>query len=140
MFTDKKNIIFLVIIFVGVTLFTIFSGNSANITFDLKEDSIVISGPSDYSYTILLDDIDETELRVIDDFGQCISGDAGKKFSYGEFENTELGRYNLCALTKLSTCIVVTDKENTIYVFNFENASTTTEFHKTFTEYLDQRS
>ena len=137
MLADKKNLIFVIAIFVGVTIFFIVRGGSTGISFDLSNETITMSYSDKYSFSVPVEDIETISLTEDIDLGECLTGEAGKKYSYGTWENTQYGQYQLCSLTKLTTYVVIEDNAGTYYVFNTENADTTTELCDALNRYRD---
>ena len=137
MFYNKKNTIFIIALFVIVTLIFVLRGGSSGIEFDISDETLTMSYSDKYSFAVPIRDIDTVELADGLDLGECIEGEAGKKYSYGTWENTPYGEYSLCCLTKVTTYVVITDKDGEHYVFNIENASSTTEMKDALITYME---
>lgn len=133
------NFIIVVALIAGVTFYQIFGGGSSA-SFTLEADHLSFCGPdpAEFTVTVLFEDIASIEFREELDQGSCVSGEAGKTYTYGIWENEEFGRYSLYRLTKVESCIVLTETDGDIIVFNIENAKTTEEFSKSLSEYLQE--
>ena len=133
------NFIIVVALIAGVTFYQIFGGVSSA-SFTLESDHVSFYGPdpAEFTVTVLYEDIASIEFREEFDQGSCVSGEAGKNYTYGIWENEEFGQYSLYRLTKVESCIVLTETDGDIVVFNIENAKTTEEFSKTLSEYLQE--
>lgn len=55
---------------------------------------------------------------------------------WGSFNNTALGKYDLCAVKSVPACIIVKTKEGKTYAFNIENAQRTKEFYESLSGIL----
>lgn len=139
MFGNKRNLIFIILIFVGVTIFFIInSSNNGFIPFTVKDDSFIISGSKEYSFTINIADVDTITLSEIPDMGECIEDHSTRKYNCGTYKNDTYGTYEACLLKKIKRCIEITTKDGNTYVFNYESRTATEELYKAILEYKDK--
>ena len=139
MFGNKRNLIFIILIFVGVTIFFIIRNNNSAFTpFKVDGDSFVLSGSADYSFSIPISSIDTVELTVYDAAGDCIEDHSTRNYTLGTYKNDSFGTYKACLLKKVSDCIFIKCKNGDSFVFNYESASSTRELHKAILNYMGQ--
>lgn len=136
MSASKKNLLFMLVIILAVTAYTLFGGKGGS-GFSLDNEILTISGPEEYSFSVACRDIADVSLAEDFDPGLCVSGGSTRKYCWGTWQNAELGDYELCMLAAIDDCIVVTDTAGKHYVFNIESERTTTDFVPSFLEYLD---
>ena len=129
------NLVIILLLIAIVTIRSVMGGDS-NTAFTLQEDRLTLSGPGDFMVSFEFVNVASLEFRETFDRGSCISGESGKTYSYGVWENAEFGQYTLHALTKVSACIVVTETDGGVNVFNVDNAKTTEEFASSLAEHL----
>lgn len=137
MSASKKNLIFILLVFVVVTAYTLFGGGGKDFDFSLENETLTVGGPEEYSFSVPFADIADVALAEDFDPGLCVSGGSSRKYNWGTWENAAFGEYQLCMLAKLSDCVVVTAADGAHYVFNIESDRTTAEFASSFREYLD---
>ena len=133
-----KSLAFILALIVVVGIFTFASGGQQGASFELDGDLFVLHGPEEFSTTVNLNQLRSIETRDNFSPGTCLDGQESYGYSYGTWENEEFGQYQLCKLTKVPTCVVMTDEAGNVTVFNFENTQTTEEFGRSFSEYLRQ--
>ena len=129
------NTAIVLILIVGATLYSMFGGNSGS-SLDMREDGITLSGPGEFTVSVEFADVASIEFREEFDRGNCIDGGSEKSYSYGTWENEEFGTYTLHVLTKVEACIVMTETDGDIVVFNIESADTTKAFTENLTEHF----
>ena len=139
---SKGNLIIVIGIFVVVTIVAIVNGNSGNAsgTFDLGETGMTIYGPENYSMSFEFSDIED--ISVVEDFvkGSAVSGGTKSGYDYGTWSSSEYPSYEVAALSKVTTVIRVTTNDGGVYIFNFENATTTINFKDSLVEYIESHS
>lgn len=135
---SKKNLIFIGILVAAATIFTLVRGDSAGKGIELTTESISASGPDGFSFSVPFSDVSAAAL--VEDFspGVCISGGTQGGVSYGTWENELLGRYQTYVISKLETCVVMSDQSGTIYAFNLESDTTTKELYAAFLRYAEE--
>lgn len=136
MSASKKNLLFAIVILLAVTAYTMFGGKSGT-GFSLNNDILTIGGPEEYSFSVPCREIAAVSLAEGFDPGLCLTGGSTRKYCWGTWQNAEFGEYELCMLTAIDDCVVVTDTEGKHYVFNLENERTTNDLVPSFQEYLD---
>lgn len=137
MTTKQKNLT-LIILILAMVLFYIFSGGSVGISPDFGEDSLILSA-SDYDWTIPYDQIESLELSDLPDTGTLLDGIEKRTLCCGSWSNERWNEYILCVNPNIDQCIIVTMKDGTIYVLNFENSDSTGQLHKMFTDLLHSK-
>ncbi|MGI6071540.1 MAG: hypothetical protein ACOX75_00800 [Lachnospiraceae bacterium] len=140
MFKDKKNLIFLIGIFIVATIISLArDGGTTTSIFELGDNTITLKGPNKYSYTMTFEDIDDIALKKDLQLGECIDGGSTRKCSYGVWKNDEFGKYNLCVVKELTSYIIFTEKDGDVTVFNIETNTATEEFYKSFPDFLEKK-
>lgn len=133
----RKNTIFTVIILAIVLLYSL-SGKSIGISLDFCEDSLTVSADS-YDYKIKYNEIENLELSVLADPGALLEGADKRSLRYGRWKNEAYGEYMQCVDPKINECIVITTKNGSIYVLNYQDSENTASLHKMFTELLQSK-
>ena len=137
MFGNKRNLLVIIAIFVGVTIYFIVKKGSPNpYSFSVADDMISLTGGNDYAYSVAFDDIDSIELEQNLDIGECIEGASNRSHICGIYENDRFGRYDLWVIKKVNSYIIITDKADHVLVINFEDARSTNELYKAILEYI----
>lgn len=136
--TTLKNFIYIALLCAIFSVFTMFNRGQQATTFSLEDDRFTLHGPENFSVTIDMNRLKSMETRNNFNPGTCIAGGTEGAYSYGTWENEEFGQYQLCILTKLPTCVIMTEEDGSVTVFNFENTQTTEEFGRSFFEYLQE--
>jgi hypothetical protein len=129
------NLVIVLALVVIVIIRSVVNGGS-DAVFSLQEDRLTLGGPGDFTASFAFADVASLEFRENFDRGSCVSGESGKTYTYGVWENAEFGQYTLHVLTKVSDCIVVTQRDGSVIVFNVDSAQTTQEFADSLTEHL----
>ena len=142
-----KSVIIIAVLIGGYYLFTsIFGSTSVSIEFGRYTDDLTITGPMKSSIVINYDDIESLEL--VDgpsDPGEAKGGGKFLKSFYGLWNNSEWGDYNYYAtgaiFSKSNTkkCILVTEKDGTLVLFNYNDDDGTTNMFRLFNDILDNR-
>jgi hypothetical protein len=126
---QKHRLVFAVLLFLGLVAFSFFFNNNADrITFDIRDDAMIIKGPDSSSYAVRYGDI--VAMTLVDGFdsGDLVSGYSTAKFSSGIWRNREFGEYSLCVQNNVAHCIIVATADH-VTVFNFESDAATDELH-----------
>lgn len=129
--TRNRNIciILCVIVILGAFLFNI--GKEKNhVSLTVLEDQLVFSAPGDSGYYVRvpLDQICAVDTASGIHFGELIEGLETRYFRYGTWENTAFGTYTLCAAADISTCLIITTADGSVFVTNYESNDTTVIF------------
>lgn len=134
---NRKNGLLLLILVVGVLIYSL-SGNSIGIHPDFGEESLTVSA-SDLDWVIPYDQIAAIELTELNDTGMMSEGVNKKNLQCGTWTNDLWGEYTLCVNPKLSQCIVLTQKNGSIFVLNYESDESTAALCDMFTELLESK-
>ena len=139
MFGKKRNLIVLIVIFVGVTIYIIARGGMRSpYSLSVANETISVTGDNEYSFSLPMQDIASIELTQIQDYGTCIEGSSDRSHICGVYENTAFGRYDLWIIKKIKSAIVVTDKTGHVCVLNYENERSTNELYKALNEMINK--
>ena len=139
MFWNKRNLIAIILIFAGVTIFFIVRNNNSAFTpFKVEDNAFVLSGSADYSFSIPVDSITSVELTEYADMGETLEDHSTKNYISGTYKNDQFGTYKACLLKKVKKCISVTCSDGSVYIFNYESARSTEELHKAILKYIDK--
>lgn len=136
--TSKQKNLFFIFLILAVVLFYTFSGGSVGISLDFGEDALILSA-SNYDWQIPYGRIATLELITLPDTGVLIEGSEKKSLCCGTWENEAWGEYTLCIDPKIDHCIAVTMDDGSVYVLNYENAESTQQLHKMFSELLQNK-
>lgn len=143
MSSRTRNIVFIIALFVIVTLFYIIRGGGPAITPVAEETRFTISitekKETVYTYSVDYKDIDTLQVIELDDKGELIQGESNKNYTYGTFKNDKYGEYTICGLTKLKTYMEIRTVDGKYFLSNFENKDTTTEFCRALREYISKK-
>ena len=77
MSASKKNLIFILLVFVVVTAYTLFGGGKGY-DFSLENETLTVSGPEEYSFSVPFADIADVALAEDFDPGLCVSGGSSR--------------------------------------------------------------
>ena len=134
-----KNTIFLVLVLVVFLVLTsIFGGTGMNV--DFGDDSLTVTGPQKYSFTVDYDRIAAMDLVELTDPGTMISGGENRSYRWGSWENEAWGSYTLCASKKIDTALRLTTTDGEHLVFNYQDEDTTASILEMFTQLLAHRA
>lgn len=134
-----KNIAFSVFVLACATVAFLFRGDYA-ITLGFADDILTVDGPQGMLFTADFSDISSVKLMAEDfDKGQQLSGEEKYGYVFGEYENDELGRYELCTQKRVERYIVVTTQDERTVVFNCENNETMENLYTAFIELLESK-
>jgi len=135
MFGNKRNLIFIIVIFVGMTVYLIArNGAAAPYSISVADSKISLTGKNDYSYSMEMSDIASLELTEMDDFGEAVTDGSDRNHLCGIYNNEQYGRYDLWILKKIRAVIVIEDTAGHTLVFNYEDARSTQELYKALKE------
>lgn len=135
---SKKNLLSYFLLIAVVIVVFIARGDSGT-TLSFENDAFTLDGPKGYIVSVPLDDIVSLEYRETLDTGVCAGGETKYGCSYGLWENEEFGLYDLCAMKKIDSFIIVTDADGGVLAFNYESDKSTESLHRMMTELLDSR-
>ncbi len=138
MFGNKWNLILIIAIFVGVTVYFIARNGSSPYSISMADQTIKVTGENDYSYSLSMDSIDSVELTEIEDHGECILDACDGKHICGIFKNEQFGQYDIWTIKKISPVVVITDKNGHVFAVNYESARSTQELYKALLEIIDK--
>jgi len=138
MFNNKWNLIRIIAIFVGVTVYFIARSGSSPYSISMADQTIRVTGGNEYSYSLPMESIDSVELTEIENFGECIQDACDGKHICGIFKNEQFGQYDIWTIKKIDPVIVITDKGGHVFVVNYESARSTQELYKALLEITDK--
>ncbi|MGN0967695.1 MAG: hypothetical protein ACI4O3_00380 [Oscillospiraceae bacterium] len=134
-----KNTIFLVLVLAAFLVLTaVFGGTGMNV--DFSDDSLTVSGPGKYSFTVDYDQIAKMELVELADPGTMLSGGENRSYYWGSWENEVWASYTLCASKKIDTALKITTRDGDLLVFNYQDDDTTASILEMFTQLLAHRT
>jgi hypothetical protein len=138
--TDRRNLICLVVILVGFTLFSLFSGGGTP-TCAFGETALTLTGPDEGSVPVVINYEEIRSLSLTDDLdlGTFVDGANTTNCQFGTWENEQFGQYTLCALPSVKTYLVM-DTEDGIVVLNCESANTTSHLCEAIQGLLDEQT
>lgn len=134
MSSKQKNWGVLLIVVAVVMLYTL-SGGSVGICLNFEDEALAVSA-SDYDWTIPYDRIEALELVSLPDTGNMLDGVSRRNLRCGTWENEVWGEYTLCIRPDIDRCIVMTQKDGEVFVFNYESSSTTESLAEMISELL----
>lgn len=97
---------------------------------------LVVTGRSGYSLAVVYDEITAIEYREEMDYGTSIDGVQDSKEKSGLWENSDLGQYLLCVNAKVTPCLVIQTREQTM-VINYESKKSTQALYDALLEQLN---
>lgn len=125
---------FILIIGVFFAITLVFKGNTMQLDFD--DHTLTVSGSQEFCYSVPYSSIQEIAL-IDTPAGTCIDGDETNKYIWGQWSSSELGEYQICANPQINQCILITTSSNQLFVFNYQNADTTSSVFDMFTQLLE---
>lgn len=133
-----KNIIWLIIILVGFTLFSMARGGTSTYL-DFGDDKLTVTAPESFIYTVDYDKIDQVEL--LDEFepGTMVSGGETRKYQWGTWENETMGKYTLCVSKRIDNALLISHSDGELLILNFESDKTTEALLDLFHDLLADR-
>lgn len=130
-----KNILLVLALCVGFTVMSLFSrGNGIGL--DFGEDSLTVTGPEKYQFTIAYSRISVLELVELTDAGEPAAGEENKNYRWGSWSNEAWQDYSLCAAKKADQCILIAAEDGSCFVFNYLDDATTQQVYSMFSELL----
>lgn len=132
-----RNISLFVVIIAAVTLFSLM-GEKSGIYLDFCEESLTVS-VSDFEAAIPYADIAALELSLLPDSGTIIEGADKHTVRYGTWQNDTWGEYTLCITPKVSQGLVLTLKDGSIFILNYQDTESTEALYKMFTDLLHSK-
>ncbi len=136
------NIIAIILVIVGATLFFIFNGKYV-VSFknDTANSSFQIKGhDSSFIFNVKYQDIEGVYYYDEFSFGEEINKNSKRGLTWGEFKNEELGEYKLIALDKVTSYIALLDNSNSKYVFNYSSKEETKSLYVSIVEFLNKQN
>ena len=135
-----RNILVAVVILIIAFLIAPFR-NGESVDLNVTGNSLTVSGPEDFSFTVDVDQIDRIELVELTDMGTAAEdGGETKSLYWGNWENDAWGRYTLCVSKRSDTAILITTVDDRRYVFNYESDETTMEMRQALLDYVEERT
>lgn len=134
----KNTIVLVLVLAVFLVLTSIFGGTGMNV--DFGDDSLTVTGPQKYSFTVDYDQIAKMELVELTDAGTMLSGGENRSYYWGTWENGAWGSYTLCAAKKPDTALCLTTTGGEHLVFNYQDDDTTASILQMFQELLAHRA
>ena len=131
--TAKKIFTVILVVFIFFFGYNFFGGNTSFLTLD--EQTITIQGADDYSASIPFDSVARMELRDSFDRGEAVSGGEKKTVSWGLYKNEELGEYDSLISSKIGLYLVITAKDGSVMVLNYESEDATSSIFTGFVNY-----
>lgn len=140
---DKKrnwtNLLFILAIIIVFSIYSMVHARQG-VSYQLTGSAFALTGPEGFMAEINLNNVKSLEFRSEYTRGTCVTGNTNGGYSYGIWENEEFGEYQLCVLDKVPACVVITENNGTVTVFNFENTRTTMDFGNTLDKYMRENS
>lgn len=133
-FTARRNLIFILILFIVFTILAWQGISAPSIRFDSTDTALTLSGPEDTSVQLAYADITSAELVNEPDYGSAAGGGVSGKIQYGLWENESWGSYQSFISTGIPCCIVLSTEDTTV-AFNLENQDTTKRLYDSLLEY-----
>ena len=134
---QRLNIAVIIIIFAGVTIYTLFHPSTA---FGLAfgDDSMTITGPdgAPFAVTVSYEDILSVSQTDSLEIGTRLEGLSTDSCRFGTWENESYGSYTLCAVPSISNYIVLETREGMV-AFNYESADTTSRLYAALLDLLE---
>lgn len=123
-----------------VALFLITSARGkTTASVDINPESITLSGPDGYSYTVEYAQIKPGSVKLLgeeelDAPGSAVSGDENRRYRWGQWENDSWGTYHICILRKIDAAILFETADGNTVIFNVESEDTTAAFADAFND------
>ena len=132
----KSALIFNVVLILGVTIYTLFSGNSGSVMAQVNEEALGVAGGG-VTVFVQVADISEAELVDTVDFGtpQQEIDEESKVYS-GKYENSEFGVYDLCVYKDSEHYIVVHHSDG-VLVYSLKSDKLTQESYEELVKALE---
>ena len=134
-----KNFLFLLAFLAAFTLLTLFRGGMS-VAPRFEESELTVAGPRQFSYTIPYDQIASIEPVTLDAAGTMLSGGESRGFYWGSWENGAWGRYTLCASKRFDAAILITARDGSRLVFNYEGEDTTVSMLQLLSDILEHQA
>ena len=129
------NYILIVLILVGVSVFSFMNGPTTN-DIRIEEEQFIITGYDQTVLPIAYDDITRLEyLDSLPDFGEAVNVAENGKTLSGTYQNEAYGEYQVHVDTSIDACMLIQTETVTV-LFNIESADTTKELCKAFDKYI----
>ena len=133
--TRFVNYLLVVLLIVGVTIFSLVGGAS-NITLIIGEDSVTVGGLEERECVIAYSDVERTELLdELPAIDEKVNADERGKVISGTCKNSEYGEFELYVDQAINKCMLIETADTTL-VFNLEGDSTTEQVFESLTEYI----
>ena len=120
----RRNLILAAVIFIVVTVVSLFRGGYSNIV-RFTGDAFTLTGPEELTFVCPLSDIVRAELADAYVEGELLSGGVKNHYSYGRRSSTDLGEYTVSIYDKCESYIVMTVSDGRVLVFNYDNPGNT---------------
>lgn len=145
-YTDAKknvrtNLLICLAIFIGVSIYYAFSGNSG-VNLDIGEEAITVTDSSegiDFSITVDYDDVTDIYIMTAEELqlGDMVTGYDGKKLQFGEWNSGVYGKVSVYAKPGVTEyTVMVTD--DMVFAMNLESNETTEAFYDAMCELLTE--
>lgn len=126
----KKSLLILVAVIVAVTALSITQSGGSAMLIDMSDTAISFSGIDDFKHEVAYADI---ESAVLDDVADW-SAFAGHEF--GHFRVGHMEDYVLFVSTQCDNAVILRLKDQTLMIFNYNNASDTESIYNMLLENL----
>jgi len=138
MFMEKRDIIFLILVFTAVSIYCIFfKAPEAAVDFNYEEGILTLSEP--HSGSCSIDLRTATDIRLVEepDYGEAAEGGTASKNLYGGWHSDSFGDYRAFVTTGIDCCIAIDSAEGTT-VFNCSNRETTISLCSELIKYIGE--
>lgn len=136
---QRRNVLIVAIIFVGVTAFSLFRGGKP-MELAFNDDEMTITGPdgAPFVVTIPYQDIQSVSESGTLELGIQLEGLDTGRCRFGTWRNDAYGDYTLCASPRISSYIVLETADGVV-AFNYESADSTHHLYLAFVDLLRDR-
>ena len=132
----KRNAVIVAVIFIGLTLYQIYSQDSSNVRLSFDKGKFTIRYQQE-NIQIPYSAIEKVTLEEVTDIGTLIKGDTTKDYQFGVWENSRWGRYVLCIYRTSRKCMVI-ETADMRYVVNGDTDQASEAMYDQFLELLGQ--
>lgn len=134
----KRNAVVIAIIFIGFTLYQIYTHDDSNVRLYFDEKQFTIRYQQE-NIQVPYSAVKQVTLEELPDTGTLIEGDKTKAYQFGVWENDVWGRYVLCIYRSSNKCMVI-ETENMRYVVNGDSDLASETMYGQFLDLLGKES